>query len=77
MDKNNKKIIFEDEEYNVYDLNNENNNYEEEDNYYENIEYFENTINIIHNELINYIESKSLTLGEYLNKDKLNMLLSS
>jgi len=77
MDKNNKKIIVNEEENIFNDLDNENYEYEKEiEDEYENLEYFENTIDIIHKELIYYIESKSITLGEYLNKDKLNMFLS-
>lgn len=71
----NKKSIFQEEEYEFDNLSN-NYNQDEDDNYFENIEYIENTINIIHKELIYYIESKSLPIGEYLNKDKLNTLLS-
>ena len=77
MDKNIKKRIVNDEENTFDDLNNENDEYEKQiEDDYENLEYFENTIDIIHKELIYYIENKSITLGEYLNKDKLNMFLS-
>jgi uncharacterized membrane-anchored protein len=77
MDKNNKKIIVNEEENIFNDLDNENYEYEKEiEDEYENLEYFENTIDIIHKELIYYIENKSITVGEYLKKDKLNMFLS-
>jgi len=77
MDKNIKKIIINDEENILEDLNNENNEYEKQiEDEYEKLEYFENTIDIIHKELIYYIENKSITVGEYLKKDKLNMFLS-
>jgi hypothetical protein len=78
MDKNNKKIIINEEENNFDDLNDENDDdYEKqiEDNY-KNLEYFENTVDIIHKELICYIENKSITLGEYLNKNNLRKFLS-
>jgi len=78
MDKNNKKIIINEEENNYDDLNYENDDdYEKqiEDNY-KNLEYFENTVDIIHKELICYIENKSITLGEYLNKNNLRKFLS-
>lgn len=77
MDKNNKKIIINEEENNFDDLNDENDDYEKhiEDDY-ENLEYFENTVDIIHKELIYYIENKSITLGEYLNKNNLRKFLS-
>ena len=74
MDKN-KKILFEDEEYNNFEELNNENNYDQ-DEHDEHFQYFENTIDIINKELINYIESKYIPLGEYLNKDELNIFLS-
>jgi len=75
--KNNKKIIINEEE-NTFD--DENHDYEKqiEDDLenFKNLEYFENTVDIIHKELIYYIENKSITLGEYLNKNNLSKFLS-
>jgi len=71
MDKNKKQIILQEDEDILYnDSDNKYNiNEDEEDKCSENIEYFENTLNIIHKELIYYIENECLTIGEYLNKE--------
>lgn len=43
---------------------------------YNNIEYFDNTCAVIHNELIQFANQKSLTLCEYLSDDAMKQFVS-